>query len=80
MFRIASFNLLNLHYQGPRLGQERLSGTQPAEGSFHAILEVMPHERERPKRGQFMLDKKNGHGTYEWADGQVYKGAWLNDK
>lgn len=25
-------------------------------------------------------DKKNGYGEFEWADGKVYKGNWVNGK
>lgn len=26
-----------------------------------------------------MLDKKHGYGIYDWGNGYVYKGFWMDD-
>ena len=26
-----------------------------------------------------MLDKKHGYGIYDWGNGSVYKGQWMED-
>ena len=30
--------------------------------------------------GQYVDDRKSGHGIYLWADGRAYNGEWLNGK
>lgn len=34
----------------------------------------------RALRGDFKADKRDGHGTYYWASGDVYSGPWKDDQ
>lgn len=30
--------------------------------------------------GEYLDDKKHGHGTFEWGNGKKYEGEWINGK
>ena len=30
-------------------------------------------------KGHYMLDKKHGYGIYNWGNGYLYKGFWMDD-
>ena len=30
--------------------------------------------------GEYLDDKKHGHGIFEWGNGKVYEGGWANGK
>ena len=30
--------------------------------------------------GEFVNDKREGHGTFLWKDGRIYDGAWKDGK
>jgi hypothetical protein len=30
--------------------------------------------------GQYVEDKKEGYGVFQWADGRMYRGSWKDGK
>lgn len=38
------------------------------------------YEDGRIYNGEYLNDKKHGHGVYTWPNGKKYDGDWLNDK
>jgi hypothetical protein len=30
--------------------------------------------------GDYIDDKKHGHGTFNWGNGKIYEGGWINGK
>jgi hypothetical protein len=51
-----------------------------APGIGRGLSAAETNDAEAPVRGQFKDDKKNGEGTYYFADGDKYVGDWVDDR